>query len=48
MRVPREPFTERFQGTCTFLNDCLEGIASGHAMQQRYAKKAEEISETEP
>ncbi len=41
MRIPHETFSNGFEGTCPFHKDCLEGIASGYAMEQRYHQKAE-------
>lgn len=46
MRIPHEDFVNEFRGACPFHGDCLEGIASGHAMSQRYGKKAEEITDS--
>lgn len=46
MRIPHETFDNGFQGICVFHGDCLEGIASGYAMQQRYGRQAEEINDT--
>jgi fructokinase len=43
IRIPHEPFSDSFQGVCPYHGDCLEGIASGFAMEQRYALKAEHI-----
>lgn len=42
MRVPHEPFPGSYKGSCKFHGDCLEGIASGYAMADRYNKKPEE------
>lgn len=47
MRVPHEPFADTFKGSCAFHGDCLEGVASGYAMQARHGKKAEDISDSE-
>lgn len=47
MRIPHEAFSDTFQGVCLFHGDCLEGIASGNAMAQRYGKKPEEITNVE-
>lgn len=48
MRIPHEPFSGEFQGACPFHADCLEGIASGHAMEQRWGKRGEHISDDQP
>lgn len=47
MRIPHEQFMTTFEGACIFHKDCLEGIASGYAMAQRYGKNAEEIVDDE-
>jgi len=47
MRIPHEAFADTFEGACIFHGDCLEGIASGYAITQRYGKKPEEITDTE-
>jgi fructokinase len=47
MRIPHEPFAGKFKGVCSFHTDCLEGIASGTAMEERYGKPAEDISSSE-
>ncbi|MEO8105594.1 MAG: ROK family protein [Candidatus Saccharibacteria bacterium] len=45
VRIPHEPFIDGFAGSCPFHKDCLEGIASGTAMEQRYHQKAEHITD---
>lgn len=47
MYVPHEPFEDGFMGNCSFHQDCLEGIASGSAMQQRWNTKAQDINSEE-
>jgi fructokinase len=47
MYVPHEPFENGFEGTCSFHTDCLEGIASGSAMKQRWNTKAQDINSEE-
>jgi len=46
-RVPHEPLLESFKGACPFHGDCLEGLASGYAMEQRYGKKSEQIVDSD-
>jgi fructokinase len=47
IRIPHEPFTHAFQGVCIYHGDCLEGIASGHAMTERYNMAPKEIIDSE-
>ncbi|MFZ1249399.1 MAG: ROK family protein [Candidatus Saccharimonadales bacterium] len=42
MRIPYTP-SKAFKGVCKYHGDCLEGIASGYAMQQKYGQPAEGI-----
>ncbi len=43
MRVKRAPGDAAFPGVCPFHGDCLEGLASGPAMQMRWNSPAEEL-----
>lgn len=43
MRIPHEPLGDSFSGTCSFHKDCLEGLASGPAMEARWGTKPEDI-----
>jgi fructokinase len=45
MRIPHEPFAEDYHGSCPYHGDCLEGIASGQAMRERYGQPAEDITD---
>jgi fructokinase len=47
MRVPHETFDEDFSGVCSFHKDCLEGIASGHALEARWGITPEQITKPE-
>lgn len=42
VRIPRHP-QDSFEGSCPFHGDCLEGMASGTAMRQRWAVPAKEL-----
>ncbi len=40
IRIPHDLNTDPFPGTCPFHGDCLEGLASGPAMEQRWGTPA--------
>jgi fructokinase len=46
LRVPRDP-TDSFAGSCAYHGDCLEGLASGTALEARWGKPAHEIENDE-
>lgn len=47
MRVMRHP-NDDFEGTCSFHQDCLEGLASGTALAKRWGQKPEELPVDHP
>lgn len=47
MRVARHPDDE-FEGGCSYHGDCLEGLASGPAIEKRWGRKAEELPVDHP
>jgi fructokinase len=44
MRVPHDRARDPFDGVCPYHGDCLEGLASGEAIHQRWGRPAEELS----
>jgi fructokinase len=48
MRLPRDAARDPFAGCCPFHGDCLEGLAGGLAMEQRWSRRAEDMPEDHP
>jgi fructokinase len=46
MRIPHDRDADPFDGICPYHGDCLEGLASGEAIRQRWGRRAEELSAT--
>ncbi|MCS7023379.1 MAG: ROK family protein [Bryobacteraceae bacterium] len=47
IRVPRDP-SDCFAGCCPFHGDCLEGLASGAAIHQRWGRAGEKLEDSHP
>ncbi|QQV77638.1 ROK family protein [Sphingomonas aliaeris] len=48
IRVPRAPGDEGFAGACPYHHDCLEGLACGPAMAERWDVAAENLPDDHP
>jgi fructokinase len=48
VRIPHDLETDPFAGTCPYHGDCLEGLASGPAMNARWLQPAEQLPADHP
>lgn len=48
IRVEKHPTDQAFSGTCPFHGDCLEGLASGPAIDARWGASLTELGEDHP
>ncbi len=46
--IPHDKGIDPFPGSCPFHGDCLEGLASGPAMERRWQKRAELLPQDHP
>jgi fructokinase len=47
IRIPHNLEADPFPGACPFHGDCFEGLASGPALQKRFGRPADEISDND-
>jgi fructokinase len=48
IRVPHDVSSDPFAGRCPYHGDCLEGLASGTAIKQRWGKPAHDLHDDHP
>jgi fructokinase len=48
IRIPHDASRDAFPGSCPWHENCLEGLASGFAMEQRWGKKGIELPADHP
>jgi fructokinase len=48
MRIPHDRVRDPFDGICPYHGDCLEGLASGEAIRQRWGRPGQQLSGREP
>lgn len=48
IRVPHDLGRDPFPGSCPYHGDCLEGLASGPAIERRWGRTADEIADDHP
>ncbi len=46
MRIPHDRARDPFDGICPYHGDCLEGLASGEAIRQRWGRPGQDLSGT--
>ena len=48
MRIQHDWINDPFAGSCPFHGDCLEGMASGTAIEKRWGRKGEDLPDNHP
>jgi fructokinase len=48
IRVPHDLARDAYRGICPYHGDCLEGLATGPAMEERWGRKADQLPPDHP
>jgi fructokinase len=48
IRIPHDRTVDPYAGSCPYHGDCLEGLASGPAVEERWGQRAESLAEEHP
>jgi fructokinase len=48
IRIPHDPERDPFAGICPFHGDCLEGLATGPAIEARWQQRGEDLPDDHP
>jgi fructokinase len=48
MRIPHDLQKDPFEGICPYHGDCLEGLASGEALEKRWGQSAKNLADDHP
>jgi fructokinase len=48
IRIPRDPAADPYAGSCGYHGTCLEGLASGPALEARWGQRAEDLPDDHP
>ncbi len=48
LRIPHNTMWDSFEGCCPFHDDCLEGLASGKAIELRWGERGENLPPDHP
>jgi fructokinase len=48
VRIPHDRERDPFEGVCPFHGDCLEGLATGPAIEARWGRRGEDLPDDHP